>query len=99
MTMKNRNAYIGHPLQLRGAEPYILQGGRGDGMHLLCVRNGLGLEAWISLDRCADLSRVSFGGDNMCISPPAAMWRRPTMTLWAAAFSSPLPPASLPPAA
>ena len=65
MTMKNRNAYIGHPLQLRGAEPYILQGGRGDGMHLLCVRNGLGLEAWISLDRCADLSRVSFGGDNM----------------------------------
>ena len=34
-------------------------------MNMLCVRNGLGLEAWISLDRCGDLSRVTFKGDNM----------------------------------
>lgn len=57
--------YIGHPLQVRGAEQYVLQGGKGDGMHFLCVRNGLGLEAWISIDRAGDLSRVNFKGDNI----------------------------------
>ncbi|MBQ3133631.1 MAG: aldose 1-epimerase family protein [Clostridia bacterium] len=59
------NRYIGNPLQVRGAEPYVLQGGKGDGMHFLYVRNGLGLEAWISLDRAGDISRLSFKGDNM----------------------------------
>lgn len=64
------NFYIGNPLQTRGAEQYVLQNGKGDGMHFLYVRNGLGLEAWISLDRCADLSRVSFKGDNMNFFSP-----------------------------
>ena len=59
------NEYVGNPLQVRGAEEYVLQRGKGDGMHFLFIRNGLGLEAWISLDRCGDLSRVSFKGDNM----------------------------------
>ena len=57
--------YIGHPHQVRGVEQYTLRGGRGEGMNMLCVRNGKGLEAWISLDRCGDLSRVTFKGDNM----------------------------------
>ncbi len=57
--------YVGNSLQIRGAEKYILQGGKGDGMHFLCVRNGLGLEIWISLDRAGDVSRVSFDGVNM----------------------------------
>jgi len=60
--MKN---YVGNPLQTRGAEQYVLQGGKGDGMHFLWVRNGLGLELWLSLDRAGDVSRVSFKGDNM----------------------------------
>lgn len=59
------NAYVGNPLQVRGAEQYTLQDGAGNGMRFVCVRNGRGLEAWISLDRCADLSRVTFCGDNM----------------------------------
>lgn len=57
--------YIGNPLQIRGAEQYVLQNGKGDGMHFLYVRNGLGLEVWISLDRAGDVSRVNFKGDNM----------------------------------
>ena len=57
--------YVGNALQTRGAEQYVLQDGAGDGMRFICVRNGRGLEAWISLDRCADLSRVNFCGDNM----------------------------------
>ena len=46
--------YIGNPLQIRGAEQYILQNGKGDGMHFLNIRNGLGLEIWISLDRAGE---------------------------------------------
>lgn len=60
--MKN---YVGDTLQVRGAEQYVLKGGKGEGMNFLYVRNGLGLEAWISLDRCGDLSRVIFKGNNM----------------------------------
>ena len=58
------NNYIGNPLQIRGAEQYVLHGGKGNGMHFLNVRNGLGIEAWISLDRAGDVSRVSYKGDN-----------------------------------
>lgn len=57
--------YVGCSLQVRGAEKYVLQNGKGDGMHFIYVRNGLGLEAWISLDRAGDISRVNFKGDNM----------------------------------
>ncbi len=57
--------YVGNSLQIRGAEQYVLQNGKGNGMHFLYVRNGLGLEAWISLDRAGDISRVNFKGDNM----------------------------------
>ena len=60
--MKN---YIGNPLQVRGAERYILDGGKGNGMHFVYIRNGKGLEAWISLDRAGDISRLNFLGDNM----------------------------------
>lgn len=60
--MKN---YVGNSLQVRGAERYVLEGGKGSGMHFICVRNGRGLEAWISVDRAGDLSRLSFLGDNM----------------------------------
>jgi len=62
--------YVGNPLQIRGAEQYILQNGKGDGMHFLYVRNGLGLELWLSIDRCGDVSRLSFKGDNMCFFSP-----------------------------
>lgn len=58
------NAYIGHESQISGVEEHRLVGGKGDGMHLLQVRNGKGLEFTISADRCMDLSRLSFRGDN-----------------------------------
>lgn len=60
--MKN---YVGNSLQTRGAERYILDGGKGGGMHFVYIRNGKGLEAWISLDRAGDISRINFCGDNM----------------------------------
>jgi len=58
------NQYIGHPSQLYGVEELRLVGGKGDGMRLLEVRNAKGLHFTVSVDRCADLSRISFKGDN-----------------------------------
>lgn len=59
------NPYIGHGTQFFGIEEHRLVGGKGDGMRLLLVRNGLGLEMTVSLDRAADISRLSFEGMNM----------------------------------
>jgi len=59
------NPYIGHPSQLCGVEEVRLVGGKGDGMRLLQVRNAAGLAFTIALDRCADVYRLSFKGDNM----------------------------------
>ena len=58
------NPYIGRNEQIFGVEEMRLVGGKGDGMRLLQVRNGAGLEFTISADRAADISRLSFGGDN-----------------------------------
>lgn len=58
------NAYLGHPNQIFGVEEVRLIGGKGDGMRLLQVRNGSGLEFTVSADRCADISRLTLGGVN-----------------------------------
>ena len=59
------NKYIGHEQQLYGVREMRLVGGKADGMRILSVKNGMGLEFEISLDRCGDISRLSFKGDNM----------------------------------
>lgn len=61
----NTNPYIGHSSQLCGVEEVRLIGGKGDGMRLLQVRNAAGLEMTICADRCADIYRLTFKGDNM----------------------------------
>lgn len=58
------NKYIGHQSQLFGVEEMRLSGGKGDNMRMLYVRNGKGLEFFVSLDRCADISRLTLKGDN-----------------------------------
>ncbi len=58
------NRYVGNTLQIYGVEEMRLSGGRGDGMRILSVRNSKGLEFTVSLDRCADVSRLSLKGDN-----------------------------------
>jgi len=61
----NINPYIGHVSQLCGVEEVRLVGGKGDGMRLLQLRNAAGLEMTVSADRCADISRLVFKGNNM----------------------------------
>lgn len=64
------NPYIGHDTQYYGIEEHRLVGGKGDGMRLLEVNNGKGLEMTISADRCADISRLRFQGINMSYFSP-----------------------------
>ena len=45
------NPYIGHDSQCYGIEEHRLVGGKGDGMRLLEIRNGKGLEMTVSPDR------------------------------------------------
>ncbi len=59
------NKYIGHTNQIAGVEEMTLTSGKSDGLKMLYVRNGNGLELWISKDRCADISRITFKGDNL----------------------------------
>jgi len=61
----NYEKYVGHESQYFGIEEVRLVGGKGDGMRLLQVRNAAGLELMVSADRCADLARVIYKGDNM----------------------------------
>lgn len=64
------NPYIGHESQLGGVEEHRLIGGKGDGMRLLEVRNGKGLELTISLDRNGDISRLLYKGISMSYMSP-----------------------------
>lgn len=64
------NPYIGHPSQLWGVEETRLVGGKGDGMHLLQVRNAVGISFTVAADRCADVYRLSFRGTNMGFFSP-----------------------------
>ena len=57
--------YIGHITQICGVEEHRLIGGKGDGMRILEVRNGNGLEFTVTSDRCADISRLTYKGVNM----------------------------------
>ncbi len=59
------NKYIGHPSQLSGVEEVTLARGRGKGMTLLLINNGLGLSVTLNADRAMDIARISFKGDNM----------------------------------
>ena len=59
------NPYLGHPSQLCAVEEFRLVGGKGDGMRLYQIRNAAGLMLTVSADRCADISRISFKGDNI----------------------------------
>lgn len=86
------NPYIGHDTQVYGIEEHRLVGGKGDGMRLLEVNNGKGLEMTVSLDRCADISRLRFKGINMSYFSPcgyvAPAYYQPTGTDWLKSFTA-----------
>lgn len=61
----NKNPYIGHSAQISGVEEHMLTKGKGKGMTLLQIRNGLGLNITLSADRTMDISRAEYLGTNI----------------------------------
>lgn len=86
------NPYIGHDSQIYGIEEHRLVGGKGDGMRLLEVNNGKGLELTVSLDRAADISRLRFRGINMSYFSPcgyvAPVYYDSTGSNWLKSFTA-----------
>lgn len=64
------NPYIGHESQLYGIEEHLLVGGKGNGMRLLQLNNGMGLEMTVLPDRCCDISRLRLNGVNLSYFSP-----------------------------
>ncbi|MGI5958202.1 MAG: aldose 1-epimerase family protein [Massiliimalia sp.] len=65
------NPYIGHDSQLYGIEEHRLVGGKGDGMRLLEITNGKGLQLTVCPDRGADITRLRYKGVNMSYFSPS----------------------------
>lgn len=64
------NPYIGHDSQIYGVEEHRLVGGKGDGMRILEVNNGRGLELAVLPDRAGDIARLRCRGINMSYMSP-----------------------------
>lgn len=64
------NNYIGHDSQLYGIEEHRLVGGKGDGMRIYEINNGMGLELTVSPDRNGDITRLRYKGINMSYMSP-----------------------------
>lgn len=62
--------YAGHESQLYGVEEHRLCGGKGDGIRLFEINNGRGLMMTISADRCGDISRLYYKGNNLGFFAP-----------------------------
>lgn len=86
------NPYIGHESQHHGMEEHRLVGGKGDGMRLLEVYNGRGLELTIALDRNGDISRLKYRGINMSYFSPcgyvAPAYYEATESNWLKSFTA-----------
>ena len=67
------NKYIGHPSQLYGVKETRMVGGKADGMRMLEVRNGKGLDFSVSLDRCADIPYLFYKGNSMAYISPCGL--------------------------
>ena len=63
--MFNMNKYIGHYSQLYGVQDMKMCGGKADGMRVLHVYNGKGLDVLLNLDKCCDILRVTVDGKNI----------------------------------
>lgn len=76
VVIMDKLAYCGHSYQLYGVEEQRLVGGRADGMRVLEVKNGRGLQFTILLDRGCGIARLSYLGSN-CSFMSASGLRRP----------------------
>lgn len=66
----NKLNYIGHEYQLYGKQEYVLTSGLGNGCKIWHIKNGLGLEIYINLDRGFDIVSISIDGKNVSYLTP-----------------------------
>ena len=67
------NKYIGHSSQLCGVREVRAVGGKANGMRLLEVYNGKGLNFTVSLDRCGDIPYLYFNSNSMAYIAPCGL--------------------------
>ena len=60
-----KDIYYGNELQIRGVEQYKLLGGKEEGLRMINIKNGLGLDVTLCPDRCLDITKVIYKGDNL----------------------------------
>ncbi len=68
--MNTKFPKVGHPTQLYRVEESRLVGGKGDGMRLLQLVNGKGLNLTLLPDRCLDPARLEYKGHNLGFFSP-----------------------------
>lgn len=68
--MNTKFPKVGHPTQLYRVEESRLVGGKGDGMRLLNLHSGSGLQVTLLPDRCLDPARVEYKGYNLGFFSP-----------------------------
>ena len=66
----NKLDYIGNEFQLYGKEEYILTNGFSSGVKIWHIKNGLGLEMCVNLDRGFDIISVTYKGVNVSYLTP-----------------------------
>lgn len=66
----NKLDYLGHPFQLSGVEEYELTRAKAKGMKIWHIKNGRGLEMYISLDRGFDIIALTYFGINLSYLSP-----------------------------
>lgn len=66
----NKFDYIGHEYQLYGKQEYILTSSLGNGCKIWHIKNGLGLEMYINLDRGFDIVSLTIDGKNISYLTP-----------------------------
>ena len=86
------NLYTGHDTQAYGIEEHRLVGGKGDGMRLLEINNGKGMELTVSPDRAGDITRLKYKGINMSYMSPcgyvAPAYYDKTGSNWLSSFTA-----------
>jgi galactose mutarotase-like enzyme len=73
MSMEGKMQYVGNTDQLISVQEGRLVGGRADGVRMVHVNNGAGLDATILPDRCMDLYQLRVKGHNVNYISPAGI--------------------------
>jgi len=73
MRFEEERRYIGNLSQLFDMREMILTGGKSEGVKVISISNGSGMEMLFTADRCLDLYSLKFEGKNLGYQTPAGI--------------------------